>query len=67
MDQLPHLMKMTLIKRRDCFIQKAPAIKTSIGFLSNRFDNKNHKDPLGSNKPKLSKAFTRFEALAGPL
>ena len=54
---------MTSIKEQNCFVQKSQVSKAP----TNRSNNRNHKGPLGLNKPGFSKAITRLEALAGLL
>ena len=58
---------MTSIRERDYFVQKNQVSKTPISLLSNRFNNRDHKDPLKSNKSEPSKALTRLEAFAESL
>lgn len=50
---------MTLVERKSCPIHKSQAFEAPTGLSSNRFDNKNHKDFLKSNKPRSLKALTR--------
>ena len=71
-DQLARLEKMTSIRKWGCPTQRGQTSKTSIKPSSNRSDNENHVDYLGSNKPGLFKAFIgpktfiRFTALTKP-
>ena len=57
---------MTSVQRRRRFVYRGQAPKVPIGPTSNRSNNEDHKDPLGSNKPGPSEAPTRpFKAPAG--
>ena len=54
---------MISIRGRGCLIQKSQAFKAPIGLSSNRSNNRDHTDPLKSNKPKLPEAFIGPETL----
>lgn len=43
---------MTLVQRRDHFTRKNQAFEIPTGPSSNKFDNKDYKNPLRSNKPE---------------
>ncbi len=65
MGQPARLEKMTSVRRRDQPAQRCQASKTPTGPpSSNKSDDGDHKDPLGSNKPGPSEASA--EALAEP-
>ena len=53
---------MTSVRGQSYLTQKSQASKA----LTNWSNNKDHKNPLGLNKLRPSKAPTRLEALAGP-
>ena len=59
--QLAGLKKMTFIKGQNCLVQ---ASKVFTGHLSNRFDNRDHANPLESNKSEFYKISIRPEVLA---
>ena len=63
--QPARLEKMTSVRGQSCPIQRGQASKAFIGPLSNRFDNKNHINCLGSNKSGCPKAFAGPEILIG--
>ncbi len=57
---------MTLVRGQGRPVQRDQASKTPTGpFSSNKSDNRDHKDPLGSNEPGPSKAPAGSKALAG--
>ena len=56
MGQLACLDKMTLVRRQGHFAKKSQAFKALTGLPSNKSDNRNHKNLLGSNKPRPFKA-----------
>ena len=65
---------MTLVRGRGCPVYGSQALKVPTSFSSIRFDNGDHKYPLGSNKSgpfktstKPTKALTRPEASAKAL
>lgn len=51
--------KITSVWKKNCLAQKNQTSKAPISPLSHRFDNKNYKDPSGSNKLGLSEALAR--------
>ena len=58
---------MTSVQGQKHSAYRNQAPKGPSGPASNRSDKEDHKDPLGSNKPRSSKAPTRpFKALTGP-
>ena len=57
---------MTSVRKQGCPAQKSQAFEAFNGSSSNRSNNGDHTDPLGSNKPKLFKVFADLEAPAGP-
>ncbi len=54
---------MTSVRRRGQPARRGQEALTSLA-LPNRSDDGNHKDPLGSNKPRPSKALVRPKTLA---
>ena len=67
MGQLARLEKITLIRRRDCLAQRDQAFKAFIRPVSNKSDNRDYTDPLGSNKSGPPKAPVKpLETLIGP-
>ncbi len=60
MGQPSRLEKITLVKRQGRPAQRGQASNAP----TDRFNDGDHEDPLGSNKPELSKAPTRLEAPA---
>ena len=57
---------MTLVKGQGCLALRSQASEVFIGPSSNKSNNEDYTNPLGSNKPEPSKAPTGPEALAGP-
>ncbi len=67
MSQPACLEKMTSVRGRGQLVQKGQAFKAPIVLLSsNKSDDRDHKDPLGLNKPRPSKTPTGHKAPAGP-
>ncbi len=57
---------MTSIKERSCLAQRAQVFKAPTSLSSNRSDDKDYKNPLGSNEPEPSKAPAAPETPVGP-
>ena len=58
---------MTSVQGQRRFAHRGQASKVPIGPVSNRSDDEDHEDPLGSNKPGPSEAPTElFEAPTRP-
>lgn len=51
---------MTSVQKQGYFIYRSLNFKAPINLSSYKFDNRDHKDLLGSNKPKPSKIFARL-------
>ncbi len=60
-----YLEKMTSVRGQDWLAQRGQAFKAPIGpSLFNRSDDRDHEDPLRSNKPEPSKASVGLETPA---
>ncbi len=56
--QPAHLEKKTSVRGQGCLTRRGQVSKALTGPSSNRFNNRDHEDPLRSNKPRPSKVST---------
>lgn len=54
--QPAYLKKITLVQRQSCSTQRSQVFKAPTSSLSNKFENRYHKNLLGLNKTKASEA-----------